>query len=718
MQNPYMQQQGGGQQFPYPVDRPLEGTLNHQLPQGNDVFPELQVPPELVDYAPLVVSQFRAALQQGIQKGPLHTLAYNIAADGYFRNNNTPNFAGHCQGALDATNYLVNVEGHQPQEAVRRAVVYIYNGFLATVLSHYPALASGIDQRLPDSLKQAYDDYQGLIAAITENGLTNGRSYQGPVGGGNPYAQQRGGGNPYAQQGGNYTVGDPPRGFQQPTAPGPIQTGAGPGATPYPNQPHRAPAPHPQGQATASLQRQSSGQTNPVGRASLRSHGGAEISSFQTAPDGPVTKTNNKGFEPLTSKGADMTTPTPEPATPTADECAVTRLQDIVINTRYSVSEDSSRPLDKLVYPGEVVVIPAHLSPAKPADTLAVDPREQIAFHVFWPDNLVETLYVDIAEQPHMEYLVHEIRRELLPSSRLNDGKVVPNTRGFEKLATREPKVKKSSIEEEPARIAVTEPYSVDGMFTASTAMENEEEAYRQLLEQYPALRDEKPESLAYEYRSARLHPLSLPSEEAETILRTLTSAETLPNLATGLIEAVNDGHLPLRQFRLLNERLTTGFNTMLADNLSIDDLFIENFVDDVEGCLAIVENEESPELVEIIHNRTPEFLGRWFCIEYAPDMLAGEDQPREYLCLIDEAINLQVAFTLDDLVTLRVGDDPVLVKASTHPRLAKLFRDQLKRHKGTTSSAVRVITADGVYLEIMFGWAVENAVLVKRLPN
>ena len=216
-----------------------------------------------------------------------------------------------------------------------------------------------------------------------------------------------------------------------------------------------------------------------------------------------------------------------------------------------------------------------------------------------------------------------------------------------------------------------------------------------------------------YEYITAKVSPLKLEEEGAQRLIM-LSESDSLPNLAYGLQEALNDGVLPKRYFRFLNDRFTQMVNDALADNLSVPDVYIDDFVEDVDDLYTMLRNGGDEAIVELLQENTKGLLTRWFSLEMEYDT-----DDTGTLCLLDEAVNVQMSWSDEELNALSMNDEPVLLSKAAHPRLYNLFLSTVGRRlkDGTMGGRrARLITADGTYLEAIRGWLVDGSVLVKKL--
>ena len=193
-----------------------------------------------------------------------------------------------------------------------------------------------------------------------------------------------------------------------------------------------------------------------------------------------------------------------------------------------------------------------------------------------------------------------------------------------------------------------------------------------------------------------------------------LATADSLPAVARGLKEALSDGILSLRHYRVLNQRLTRELNRILKDNLSMS-LQIDDFCEDVKELYTYLQGKGKADVVTVIKSRSHQILKRPFTMEVE----WNEDNTAIEACdLVDVFLNVQVNWRSEQLESVVMDEEPVLISQTYHPKLHKMVRGLLDRHQGggtLEGRNVRLISLDGVYYEIFKGWLVDNALLIKR---
>ncbi len=725
----------GHHQLPVPYDRIDQNTFNQSLPQGNDVFPPVTPPPGLdQQIMTQVASLFRTRLQNSAGKTPIHVFAYNLLSQNYFQNQR---YLHWMQRTMDFTAFLIRAQNKPPQEAVEKAVNYIYTGMLAMIAGEFPGIVQVLDQGVYNDLLAAgrdleaiNQDVQGFMQApqggppqqagygqpSPQMGYGGGpqpgptMAYGQPAGQQLPPVSASGGGfnQPQPNLGGAvapqpYQVGQPNVGYNHPQPAGPMSTST-PARGRYADEPVVSQPTPPQPAPTAA-----------------------------PAPSQPQPTSTWTAGQPVSSPMANIQVPNfgnatqvppqqPEAASMMSDQ-AVPRTVEEIDLLAYVDLHGSERPYDEVHIPGGVVARPAHLSgwkrtrsDAKPY-AIAYDPRTYILFHVKWPDETVEALLVEYVSVKTMDYLKHEIDTRLRGEKIRPEGKVIPTHHKMIDFDADPQPVEevKHALDEGLMDKDALRPVILDGMFTASSDLENEETALEQVAEQLGLSRDELTRIPPHEYTSAKMHPLHIP-EEGQNRLKALATTESLTGLAGGLVEAVNDGVLSRRYFRFFDERLTRMVNAALADNLGLEQVNIDSFVEDIEDLFEYLNDNLGSEFVTVLNDRTKGLLRLWLSLRHEED---EEGVDESILFLADEYTNLQLPWTNEELASLNLSDEPVLLSPTTHPRIMRVVKELIRRHdkNGTLLGRhFRLITADGVYLSVIRGWLVQDAVLLKRL--
>lgn len=722
----------GQQPLPFPTDTYDPNTFNRNLPHGNDVTPPVQHPPNL---DPQTMGQaaglFRQIAQDRCGRTAIHTFTYNVWSQGYFNNQEYTNF---LQRAMDFTEYLLVQQREQPQTAIAKATQKIYFGALALYAGQYPALQSMVTPDVMQAIVHAGQEFESIIRdvqAFQQRGRQPMAQQGGPMpqqqmGYGQPQQQMGYGGQPQQQMGyggqqATMQFGGQPTGQQLPPtyANQPVQGQRPPNIVNQAPQPIAPPAFNQPAQVSNVQSGGKAGGRYHTTPGELGPVASGRPSPQQWTAGEPLDMPNVKPTQPTTphyTTAPTQVTPEPEAVFSDVDEIDLS----LYVDTNITGPE---RPYDVLYVPGGIEVRPAHLSgwkrtrsDAKPY-AQAFDPRLFILFHVRWPDGVVEEKLVEYASMQSMDYMKHEIDTRMRGEKIKPNGKVVASHQKILDVDS-EPKpveeVRKALDEELMERDALN-PVVLDGLFTASTDLENEEEARRQVVGQLGLLDEESDKLPAYEYVSARLHPLVVP-EEGKDRLELLATSDSLEALAHGLVEAVNDGVLSRRYYRLLNDRLTDGVNAALHDNLSLE-VAMDSFIDDIDELIEHLQDHHGSEFVAVLRGQTPSLLSRLLNFHTEKDE-EGEDAS-ESLFLMDETINYQLPWSSEQVASLNLSEEPAVISASTHPTISRVIKQVLTHHTkqgGIKGRRLRLITTDGQYIEVMRGWLIDNTVLLKLI--
>ncbi len=705
--------QSQAQQPPVPFDQVDQNTFNHNLPQGNDVWPQLNVPQPLG--GPIVgriISEFRALAQSRVMTHnatPLHMLAYNLMSQNYFNNQL---FSDWCQRAVDFAEFLVVVQRNSPDVAVQKAVMKIYRSFLAVTAAEYTVVAQQLDQRTYNDLLEASREFQDIMNDIKAF-HANGRQAQPPgYGGGQPYGGGYGGqpAQPYGMpQGGGYGMGG---GYGQGGAGQLPPVGAAPRPAPAP-----APAPAGYGQTGQTVQ------PGTVGRGSPSA--GRYVDDVE--PVKPQSWSSGTGMGQGHTPTQTTAPAQPEPVVQDEPEGIPPANLDAVVMDPYAFvpkgkTIDRERPYDHFYNPGGVEIVPAHLSKwkrTKGSETpyaIGHDPEEYVLFHVRWPDGVVQEKIVtwDI----EMDYLKHEINDKLRGLKIKPEGKVIASQHmitDYDALDTTT-EVLETKVEGPLDVQSELNPVQIATLFSASSDLENELMARSQLIEDLELPADTK-KLPAYEYTSGCLFPIDLP-KEVEQKLFAVTESKGMVGVAKRLQNLVESGELPVRYYRFFNERLTKALNTVLADNLALPNLKMDSFVDDVEELYDVFKHSSKydSDLVTVLDSQTPMFLKRWFNLAYEQTEGDGDGQ----LSLFEEVVNLQTRWATEEIASLNLTpEQPVLISQTTHAKLYEVLLSMVRRNtdKGNLPNCrLRIVSSDGHYYEVIRGWLVEGSILLKDL--
>jgi hypothetical protein len=406
-----------------------------------------------------------------------------------------------------------------------------------------------------------------------------------------------------------------------------------------------------------------------------------------------------------------------QPAQPVQDEPIPTDLTQIVVdpamNARLGFEVNPDRPYDLIHNAGGIEIRPAYQSKWKRTVgddqpyAMLVDPARWIIFHVKWPDGVVKELPVEVESE--MEYLCHEINDRLRAQARKPGGKQVMSTRNIvEYNAVPEP-IQEVDQRQDRELDEIT-PVILENLFTCSTDLENEREARNTVIE-LQKLNPDDPLP-AHQYTSVKWHSLDVSSEcSAELIAIAKMDDWEKANMA--LDKLSRTGLLPLRYFRFINERLTNAVNRFLADALSISTIRISDFSEDIVALGPHLAKKRGLEVQQVFEREASAILKRWLCSGFE-----GDDDA-ETFGIMDQYINLQLSWSQDEIASLAIENEAVLVSSASHPMVLTVIRDLLTRVSANSDDllkhTLRLITADGCYYEIIRGRLIANAILLKR---
>lgn len=691
-------------QLPVSCEQIDPTMINHNLPNGNDVFPPLRIPqavPEQVIRS--AIAMFRTILQTRASKTNLHCFVYNLMQSNRFNN---PLFIEWCQRVVDFAEFLAVQQGQMntAQQVVEKSSGKIYMGALFIIASQYPAVAQRLDPAVLQSLQQAGQEFQHIqndVAAFQRvRGMSSGMAgfpqqqpvyQQQPMMGGAqlpPVGSTMGYGQPMYQQQApmqaqlNQYAVNSQASYQQPQQPAPTlnnpsQRGSGLYMEQNPGQPI----------PTSWDANKPLNQTNTT------------ITSI-TPPPGQV--------EPVVM---DLDVEVEEGVPQTADQFVI----DPYAYTPKGHQIDLDRPYDVIYAPGGVEARPAYLTNWKrtmgddqPYSTL-YDPARYVLFYVKWPDGVIKEKLVEYTEK--MEYIRHEINDQLRAKARKSEGLLVASTTNIVDLdGPAQPiEVVGAALahDEHLEDLTAMSPVILEGTYSGATDLENEHSALQDVQETLNL-----PDSQgvpAHEYHSIKFYPMDI-SEECRRELEQFKEKKTFTEGADALKRLLTEGLLSIRYYRFLNERLTASVNTYLKDSLSIEGISIDDFVEDAPALGAYLGNRRSREIQHVFEASAQTIFMK--NISVASDDTGGAG-------IVDEYTNFQLPWMESDIAFLNIDKEPVLISAASHPKLLEVIKDMLKR--ATEDGVIqfrrmRLITSDGIYFEVIRGKLVEKAILLKKL--
>lgn len=675
-------------QLPVSFQQVDQSTFNGNLPAGNDKIPQLQLSQLMQNnqaIAATAVGLFRATAQGAVQKSPLHIFVYNLLSQNWFQNNIYQQW---CQTTVDFAEFLCAAKQYQPQDAVARAAQYVYESLLAQAVVSYPALLqmNVVQQTHMQGLQVANQRYQQMINDI--QAFKQGRYQpQQQMQQQQPMQQQM-----YQNQSGNLP---------------PVNSGMGNYATTT--------------QYTA--------QTTQYPTASQDNGSNAYYDTpATTAPMVPKEEISSDVYGSYHNNGQQpmqMQQPVQATQPEQTDLPVPTDVSEVQVDPMYYQPQgfkmNLARPYDEIHNPGGIVIKPAHLTSwertsndFEPYSEMA-DPGQFCRFFVKFPDGVVKEKFVPW--NPQMQYLDHELnddlrRREYRPTTVIVAAKAPISTIGS--APTTATAVKTMVVDGDLPKEGIVNPIILDGqVFTGASDLEIEGTVLTELRELLGIDdTDEEARSTqlpAHEYKSMTFHQLDV-SEETYKLLEDLGNYRDLQGVAAELKSLVQQGHLNIRYYRFLNERLTRSMNDFLKDNLSIHAISIDDFCNDIGELLDYLASKKGAEIVQIVRSCAVNIITR---------AITTGELDGEY-GVLDQYVNFQMGWTLEQLSTLNIlSEHAVLVSNATHPTVIEVLKGMINRNTGndvTPNSRMRLITLDGVYLEVIRGRLIEKAILLKRM--
>jgi len=674
------------QQLPVSPTQPDGSTFNNNLPHGNDVWPQISFPQQFGELASAVVANFRMYAQSRATKSPVHCFAYNLLAQNRFSNQLMQEW---CQRAVDFAVFLVLAQRNDPNAALQKTMANIYPAYLSVVASNWQDVARMAPQEIINGLIQASQQYQGIQQDLqifkTNQGMQAGTMYQQPMGGG--------------MQGGQLP---------------PIMNGMPQYQQPVGNNLNGMTASAP---ANYQVTQPQVAQPTNGGRPGMYL--------------GEQTKSWTAG-QPLNTAAAPQGAPAVnQPATPEPmHENYAQTVDDLVLDPDHFVPRgfviDRTRPFDEIHNPGGIIIRPAYQVEGKPGWAwsasddqpyrVSYDHEAYILFYAKWPEGRVREVVV--AHKPSMDYLFHEIKDELRAKAIRPKGVVVADTSNIIDLsAEAQAKPLGDVVHELDGHIdayAPLNPVVIEQVLSGATDLDAERNARLYLRS---ALELSEQDKLPpHEYRTFQMHPLEL-SQACYEQCQGLNSYKSHDAVATKLQNLLDNNVLPVRAFRFLDKRLTKAINDYLVDSLSIKGMTIDSYVSDIKDLGPYLAKKKGEVFQKAFDSTVETFLRTFLEI--------GEVQEEDDLGtttvvgVVDLFINFQAGWTQQDLESLQLGKEPKLISAYTHPRITAAIHGIIKRAHDAginRTHQMRVVTADGVYYQVIRGQLVDKAVLLKQL--
>jgi hypothetical protein len=660
---------------------------------------QMQVPPAQVQLSQFMQMQqgvaqavmaglFQTVMMSGGGAGQaaktiLHQHALQHLAQNNFQN---PQWNQWCQMAIDFCEFQMCTQGqpgyNNPAQAVAIAVKQIYKGFLGMTFANNP---QGYNGQFPQPMIQQLQESINMIGAIQQDLQAFRNRQQAPMG----YNPTMGGGVMGGMQQAQSVMGGPQINMAMNNFSGTALQGAhhAPAPTSYVDYPDNADIPPPD--VMVPVAEWTSGQSNTP------QQGNAIMHSQQ--PAAPAVKF------------LDTTLPVP------MDVTQIKVDPFYYIPTGYTPNKD--RPFDLIYNPGGIEICPAHLVPDwrrtvgdEAPYTPAADPLKYCWFLVKFPDGTIKDTFVEWS--PMLNYLNHEIDDELKRQAYRPNGVVKANAFVLANISKETVAAIPAAPMVDKTKLAqATNPVVVESAFVGCSDLENEVAAVKKVRELLELDADDIVP--AHEYQSMCMHQLDISFDTMEELQKIATSG-SLGLAAHELNALVAQGLLPARYFRFLDKRLTDTVNAFVRDSLSVKDCTIESFATDVVELMDVLAQHYSTELRDLLTNATPLILARGLTVErFSMD---GDD--RDDIFAIDHYTNFQLPWLLADICTQNIQREPVLLARQSNELIVEIVKGMWKRAKEANALGkrrMRLITADGIYLDVIRGYLVEGAILLKR---
>lgn len=699
MNSMYGQQQQQG--LPVPHNQVDQGTFNNNLPQGNDRVPQINMPKIFAgnSQAPLyAIGLFRKKIQEAHQRSPVHIVAYNVLSQNYFQN---PFFQQWAQKAVDLTAIFIG-RGGNPQQLLEQAVTMLAEAYMGAIWTAYkPALVQLVPQNLAQTLEQAamrFNEVENIIrGAIQQQNQQQNYSQQGYMQPQQGYQQQG-----YAQQ----------QQFSHASFANQVNQNINHGTT-----------------VSAGYQTQHTAQYNaPTVNTSSSGMYDTVQTTHQPVQEisGGVIHNNQSnttiGQHYAEGNAMQSNTFTSQPDMHAEPEVEFIDVGDVVIDPDHyntNVGHAVDRPYDLILLPNKMKVYPAFLNKDKSIThgddnpyKVMFDPKVYCEFYVEYVDGVVKSKLQEWV--PAMDYLQHELNDELkrryrkptdaiasvssTPISKITDSV----TRGVNEVKIAAALMAKDDIDLKDGLPTLV----LDDIINyGASDLDNEEDIKRHIRElaESDVFDDVLP---VHEYTTGKTYAMEL-SDSMADVLEVMATYLDYSLVAVCLKEKLRVGDISLRNFNFINTRLTDNVNEFLKDSLS-SDLTIDDFCEDIDELLSYIKLKRSKRLYTVFSESVGRILYRSILLE---DLESG-------YAIADRFVNLQTAWTLSDLI---VGEfkkgDTRLLSSRVDKTLLDAIRAMIERNnKRHQYARMRLITTDGFYLEIVKGFLIDGAVLLKRL--
>lgn len=662
-------------QIPVSYQQVDTSCFSNTLP-NNDRVPQLQIPRSFngnVGWVNFATGLFRARFQNKAQSTPLHTVAYNLISSNGFQNQVYQQW---CQKTIDLLGINMMNYGFNEQMADQVAQE-VGTAFLGLVWHQYKQQLSGlVNQSLWSSFDAATNSWQML-----ENKLNQAKAQ----------AQQPMGNMQMGQQMGNMQM----------------------------SQGHNAYSHAVTGQANLGTYVPAQGQgTNAPNVSSEGMYTMQPAESFDSSNglNGAVNMQNN----PFTNYPS---------STPTSGEYFVDEptapvnyipVADIVVDPkRYDTNStfNSDKGYDYIKVDDNTFIVPTF----KSEDTIIrsgeyplpsfYDPHKFMSFTITYSNGSSYEKIVEIT--PEMDYLKHELDDEMKRRYRIkgkNDTIVVPRSNLIQEYNghTSNSSVDigiSIKIDQDKFDFKKGLPlYVIDDMiFSGSSDMEIEKYVTDHIVEK---LENDFNVIPPHEYQSRVFHYLDV-DEEGFNIISSLTSCANLASVGSTLKEALRTDKINYRTFNFVNDRLTNAINEFIKDSLSDPSVNIDDFTTDIMDLLEYME-----------HGKSKAYIAMEKAVTKIVTRSVNAMELDDGYAIIDDYINLQTHWLFNDLSALNLTKgECAIVSSKTNASLLKILKDVSIRNRDNLPHArIRMITTDGVYLELVRGHLLEGVNLLKRL--
>jgi len=689
--------------LPVPFNQVDQSTFNGNLPNGNDAVPNIQLSQQMMQNQQIAlqaIGYFRAIAQSTAQKSALHAFCYNLLSQNRFQG---PVYAQWCQHLMTFVELLIIAKGYDSKAGIEMGCTRLYEAFLSKAWDEFKN--QGLGPNVPNGMWAGLDKGLQLFATIMQD---NQKYLQG---GAAAFQQQQFNGfnNNNGSFGnnnhGNFTnntTGNLPR-INSATVSGSFGSG------------NAAPVGMPLNGTFNGAQTQTAAggvYDEPIVEAVKPLTPVEEISSdvYSQYPTEEYLPMNNNGNAQQTN--ANFTQQVQQPAFEETDLPIPLNVDEVIIDPTYYQPAGFKLNIEDLygvIYnPGGIEIRPAHrsgwevtLGDEMPY-SFSIDPSTKLMFHVRFPDGTVKEKAIEWNEQ--MNYQRHELdvelrRRSQRPNGIVVEAKIPVSSIGGEVITCTEIK----NLQED-GELKIEGPVILGTMFSGSTDMEVRaavQEEMAELLKTEFSATNPMP---AVEYVSMKTHYMNL-TEDEFNLLDELSKCGDLGRVALDLKDLGESG-FDVSYYRFLSSRLTKSINRFMKENMSLS-IDIDDFVTEATDLLDYISTKKGPKYLEIIKKGAHDILRKAISVEQT------DGGP----CVIDYYVNFQLGWFLDQLSGMNIHDNkPVLVSVATHPVILETLRGMIKRQGPENIDArnLRLITADGAVLELIRGYLVDKAMLLK----